>query len=83
VVYAETQGKIPAPREDGEPAEAPMETFDPHFALKLLAHERERRDGFRPKGGPQPKCVSKEALVQALSRLFDMVERRPAKRAGG
>jgi hypothetical protein len=82
IVYAETQGKIPPPREDGEPAEAPMETFEPNFALKLLAHERDRREGFRPKGGPRPKCISKEALVQTLAKLFDMVERRQARRAG-
>ena len=83
IVYAETQGRIPPAREDGEPAEAPMETFDPNFALKLLAHERERHEGFRPKGGPRPKCISKEALVQTLAKLFDMAERRSATRTGG
>lgn len=83
IVYAETRGKIPPPREDGEPAEAPMETFDPEFTLKLLAHERDRREGFRPRGGPRPKSVSKEELVQTLMGLFDMIERRVARRAAG
>ena len=81
IVYAETQGRIPPPTEDGEPAEAPMETFEPNFALKLLAHFRDRRDGRQPRGGPRPKSASKEEFVQAAMKLLGMMERRPAKRA--
>jgi hypothetical protein len=81
IVYAETKGRIPPLSEGGEPAEAPMETFDPIYALKLLAHHRDRREGRQPRGGPRPKSASIEEFVQAAARLLGMMERRLAKRA--
>lgn len=81
IVYAETGGRVPPPREDGEPAEAPMDMFDPVFALKVLEHERERREGRKPRGGPRPRSASKEEFVQAAMKLLGIVERRQARRA--
>ncbi len=83
IVYAETGGRVPTPREDGEPAEAPMETFDPNFALKVLAHDRDRREGRPPKGGPAPRSAGKDELIATLMKLYDMVERRQARLAAG
>jgi hypothetical protein len=82
VQFAETQGKAPPPAADGEPAEAPLETFDPNLALKFLAHNRDRLQGSRAKGGPRPKSATPEELVQVVMRLLDMLERRQARRDG-
>ena len=81
IVYAETRGRIPPPRDDGEPAEAPMEDFDPNFALKVLAHHSDRTQGRRPRGGPKPKSASREELLQAGVKLLGMMKRRRASRA--
>lgn len=80
-VFVETGGKTPVPRDDGEPAEPPIEDFDPHLAMQLLSHRRARREGARPKGGPRPKSASKEEFVQAAMTLLDMAERQAAKRS--
>ena len=82
IVYAETQGRIPPPRDDGEPAEAPMEDFDPNFALKVLAHDSHRAQGRRPRGGPKPKSASLEELLEAGVKLLGMLKRRRAVRPG-
>jgi hypothetical protein len=82
IVYAETQGRIPPPRDDGEPAEAPMEDFDPNFALKVLAHHSDRAQGRRPRGGPKPKSASLEELLEAGVKLLGMMKRRRAVRPG-
>src|SRR6218665_3966296 len=81
IVYAEPRGRIPPPREDGEPAEAPMEDFDPNFALKLLAHHGDRTQGRRPRGGPRPKSASPEELLEAGRKLLGILKRRRAMRA--
>ena len=81
IVYAETQGRYLPPAEDGEPVEAPQDMFEPNFALKLLAHFRDRREGRQPRGGPRRRSASKEDFVQAAMKLLGMMERRPAKRA--
>ncbi|HYI48681.1 MAG TPA: hypothetical protein VEX35_09465 [Allosphingosinicella sp.] len=80
VQFAETQGKALPTAEGGEPVEAPLENFDPHLALKLLAHNRDRLQGRPGKGGPRPKSATAEELVQVVMRLLDMLDRRRAKR---
>jgi hypothetical protein len=82
VQFIETQGKLPAPGPDGEPVEAPLETFEPNLALKLLAHNRDRLQGRPTRGGPRPKSATPEELVQVMMRLLDMLGRRQAKRDG-
>jgi len=82
VQFAETQGKLPSPDPDGEPVEAPLENFDPHLALKLLAHNRDRLQGRPTKGGARPKSATTEELVQVVMRLLDMLGRRRAKSEG-
>lgn len=83
IVYAETGGRVPPPREDGEPAEAPMEMFDPIFALKVLAHDSDRREGRAPRGGQGPRSAGKEELIATLMKLYNMLERRVAGLAAG
>jgi hypothetical protein len=80
VQFAETQGKALPKAKDGEPVEPPLENFDPHLALKLLAHNRDRLQGRAAKGGPRPRSAGKEELVQAVMKLIDMLERRQARR---
>lgn len=80
IVFAETGGKPLTEREDGEPAEAPMENFNPDLALKVLTLNRQSQAGKR-RGGPAPKSASRDALIAALMKLYDMVERRLAKHA--
>jgi hypothetical protein len=63
--------------------EAPLENFDPHLAMAYLNYRRAKREGHGGGGAPRPKCVSKEELVQALVRLFQMVQRRLAIRPAG
>ncbi len=82
VVYAETRGKMPPPRDDGEPAEAPIENLDPEFTMKVLAHHRDRVEGRRPRGGPRPKRATREELIAAGAKLLGMMKRRRATRAG-
>ena len=81
-LYAETGGKLPPLREDGAPAEAPLEDFDPHLAMAYLAYRRAKREGHGRKGRPQPRVASTEEVVQAVATLVGMVKRRPEKRAG-
>jgi hypothetical protein len=81
-LFAETGGKLPPLGEDGEPVEAPLENFDPHLAMAYLNYRRAKREGHGG-GAPRPKCVSKDELVQALVRLFQMVQRRLAIRPAG
>lgn len=81
IVYAETGGKLPPRGEDGEPVEAPMDMFDPEYALKVLALERNRREGRLTRCGPRPRSASKEELVQAVMKLLGMLKRRCANPA--
>ena len=82
-LFAETGGRPLPLGEDGMPMEPPLADLDPHLAMAWLNFLRSKRESRGRRGGPRPKCVSKEALVQALARLFDMVERRQAKRSAG
>jgi hypothetical protein len=81
-LFAETSGRLPPLREDGEPAEAPLEDFDPHLALAYLSYRRAKREGHGRKGRPQPRVATHEEVVQAVATLVGMVKRRPARRAG-
>jgi hypothetical protein len=80
IVFAETGGKPVPEREDGEPAEAPMEDFDPDLALKILTLNRQSQVGKR-RGGPRPKSASPEELVEAGVKLLGMMKRRRARLA--
>jgi hypothetical protein len=80
-LFAETGGKLPPLGADGVPAEPPLEDFDPQLAMAWLKFLESKGQMRGRRGGPRPKSVSKDALVQALLMLFDMVERRLAKRA--
>ena len=80
IVLAETGGKPVPEREDGEPAEAPLEDFDKDLALKLLALNRRSQAGKR-RGGPAPKSASPEELLEAGVKLLGILKRRRARRA--
>ena len=77
-LYAETGGKLPPLREDGEPAEAPLENFDPHLALAFLNFRRAKKGARGQRGGPRPRTVSKEELVELFVKLMGTVKRRRA-----
>jgi hypothetical protein len=79
IVLAETGGKPAPEREDGEPAEAPMENLDKDLALKLLALNRQGQAGKR-RGGAAPKRASAEELLEAGVKLLGMLKRRRAQR---
>jgi hypothetical protein len=81
-LFAETRGKLPPPAEDGAPAEAPLEDFDPQLALAYLSYRRAKRDGRGRKGGPRPRTAGKEEVVQAVAKLILMVKRRWAQQNG-
>lgn len=78
-LYAETGGKLPPLREDGEPAEAPLEDFDPMLAMAYLKYLEAKGESRGRRGGPRAKSVSHEELVQVLVGLFDMLEARVAR----
>ncbi len=78
IVYVETGGKPVPSRDDGEPAEAPMEDFDPNLALKVLTLNRQSQAGKR-RGGPAPKRASVAELIEAGVKLLGMMKRRRAK----
>lgn len=80
IVFVETRGKPVPEREDGEPAEAPMEDFDPDLAIKVLTLNRQSQAGKR-RGGPRPKSASPEELIEAGVRLLGMMKRRRARLA--
>ena len=80
-LFAETGGKLPPLREDGEPAEAPLENFDPHLALAVLNYKRAKREARGRRGGPRPKSVSMDELVEIFVKLMGMLKRRRAVRA--
>lgn len=75
-LFAETGGKLPPLREDGEPAEAALENFDPRLAMDYLKYLQAKGESRGRRGGPRPKSVSQEELVEALAGLFDMLEAR-------
>jgi len=81
-LFAETGGKLPPLREDGEPAEAPLENLDPHLAMAFLNFRRAKREGHGRPGGPRPRTASHEEVVQAVARLIGMLKRRWARKAG-
>jgi hypothetical protein len=81
-LYAETGGKLPPMREDGEPAEAPLENFDPHLAMAYLNFRHAKRESRGRRGGPRPKSVSKEELVETFVKLMGMLKRRRAAARG-
>ena len=81
-LYAETGGKLPPLPENGEPAEAPLENFDPHLALAYLSYKRAKSEGRGRRGGPKPRTAGKEEVVQAVAKLILMVKRRWAPQAG-
>lgn len=79
-LFAETGGKLPPLREDGEPAEAPLEDLDPHLALAFLNYKRAKREARGRRGGPRPKRVSMDELVETFVKLMGMLKRRRAAR---
>lgn len=78
-LYAQTGGKLPPLREDGEPAEARLEDFDPRLAMDFLKFKQAKKETRGRRGGPRAKSVSHEELVQVLVGLFDMLEARVAR----
>jgi hypothetical protein len=80
-LYAQTGGKLPELREDGEPAEAPLENFDPRLALDFLNYKRAKKETRGRPGGPRPRSVSKDELVEVFVTLMGMLKRRRAARA--
>jgi hypothetical protein len=81
IVLAETGGKPLPEREDGEPAEAPIEDFNADLALKVLALNRQSQTGKR-RGGPRPKSASPEELLEAGVKLLGLMKRRRSVRRG-
>jgi hypothetical protein len=81
-LFAETRGRLPPPREDGEPAQAPLEDFDPQLALDYLKYKRAKREARGRRGGPRPKRVSMDELVETFVKLMGMLKRRRAARRG-
>lgn len=79
-LYAQTGGKLPPLREDGEPAEAPLADFDPRLAMDYLNYKRAKKETRGRRGGPRPKSVSKEELVEVFVKLMGMMKRRLAAR---
>ncbi len=79
IVFAETKGKEPEPRDDGEPAEPDMANFDPDLAFKLIKFNEGRLAGGR-RGHPQPQPVSDEELTAVLIAQLDALRRRLAKK---
>ena len=79
-LFAETGGTLPPPRDDGEPAEAPLADFDPHLALAFLNYKRAKRAARGRRGGPRPKSVSLDELVERFVKLMGMLKRRRARR---
>jgi hypothetical protein len=80
-LYAETGGKRPPLRDDGEPAEAPLEDFDPRLAMDFLKFKQAKKETRGRRGGPRPKSVSKEELVETFVKLMGMLKRRRAAQA--
>lgn len=80
IVFVETKGKPVPPREDGEPATAPIEDFDPELALRVLAHNRRRLAGGGRGGGPRPKAAGKAETAASILRLLDAAHRRLRRR---
>ncbi|HYD13190.1 MAG TPA: hypothetical protein VEC11_10120 [Allosphingosinicella sp.] len=79
-LFAQTGGKLPPRREDGEPAEAPLENFDPQVALAYLSFRRAKKEARGRRGGPRPRSVSKDELVETFVKLMGMMKRRRAAR---
>jgi hypothetical protein len=77
-LYAQTGGKLPPLREDGEPAEARLEDFDPRLALDFLNYKRAKKETRGRRGGPRPRSVSKDELVEVFVKLLGMMKRRRA-----
>jgi hypothetical protein len=77
-LFAETGGKLPPLREDGEPAEAPLGDLDPHLALAFLNFRRAKKQARGRRGGPRPRSVSKDELVEVFVKLMGMLKRRRA-----
>lgn len=77
-LYAQTGGKLPPLRTDGAPAEAPLADFDPRLAMDFLKYKQAKKEARGRRGGPRPKSVSKDELIEVLTGLFDMLEARAA-----
>ena len=81
-LFAETGGKLPPLGADGMPVEPPLADFNPQLAMEWLKFLESKEATRGRRGGPRPKCASKEELVQALVGLFDMLEARVAQLGG-
>ena len=77
-LYAQTGGKLPPLREDGEPAEARLEDFDPRLAMDFLKFKQAKKETRGRRGGPRPKSVGKDELVETFVTLMGMLKRRRA-----
>ena len=80
IVLAETGGKAVPEREDGEPAEAPIEHFDKELALRLLALNR-RSQAAKRHPAPAAKSASREELVEIGVKLLGKIKRERARLA--
>jgi hypothetical protein len=81
VVHAETKGKV-VESEDGEPAVAGIEDFDPDLAIRLIKLRQGGpvgRHGHR--GGGRPQRAGKAELIAQLKKQFAALDRRKARRA--
>jgi hypothetical protein len=83
IVYAETRGKPVPSGDDGEPADAGMENFDPDFALKLLRYNRERAAGGRRHDGTHRRRASIEDLTASILRYLAVLRKRRASQGRG
>lgn len=80
VVHAETKGRV-VESEDGEPAEAGIEDFDPDLAIRLIKLRQGGpigRHGHR-RGGP-PQRATKAEVIARLKKQFAALDRRKARR---
>lgn len=83
ILFVETSGRPqPDTDEDGDPAVAPIENFDPELALKLLKHHQSSLAGRPRRGGPKPKRASAEELIGSVVKLLRLIKRRRARQAG-
>ena len=80
-LFAETGGKLPPLDENGMPMEPPLADFDPHLAMDWLKFLDARGRTRGRRGGPRPRSVSKDELVERFVKLIGMMKRRRAARA--
>jgi hypothetical protein len=81
-LFAETGGKLPPLDADGMPKEPPLSDFDPRLAMDWLKFLESKEATRGRRGGPRPRCASKEEVVQAVGKLILMLKQRPQPRAG-